>query len=187
MTRLVDPHIRYHRSYLVASDESAASGDSRDGDGVWREEADDSYAGFEFTRKGLEDPARFEALVAHRLRAKEPDAPRRSDWVPCTFVWMVDDPDTDIGSVAIRHELNDYLLDRGGHIGYSVRPSARRQGHATAALRQSLGVARGAIGLDRVLVTCQDDNAASRAVIEASGGVYEDTRDHTRRYWITTR
>ncbi len=132
MTRLVDPHIRYHRSYLVASDEFAMSGDSRDGDGVGREDADDSYAGFEFTRKGLE-------------------------------------------------------VDRGGHIGYSVRPSARRQGHATAALRQSLGVARDAIGLDRVLVTCRDDNAASRAVIEACGGVYEDARDHTRRYWITTR
>jgi predicted acetyltransferase len=186
MTRLVDPHVRYQRSYLDASDEFAASGDTRDGDGLWQEEAEGGYTGFVFTRARIEDRAAFEAFVAHRRRAREADAPRRPGWVPCTFLWITNDADTYVGSLAIRHQLNDYLFTKGGHIGYSVRPSARRQGHATAALRLSLEVARERLGLERVLVTCAEDNPASRTVIEACGGTYEDSREHTRRYWITT-
>ena len=41
-------------------------------------------------------------------------------------------------------------------------------------------------GLDRVLVTCDEDNVASRRTIERGGGVYEDSRNGKRRYWITT-
>ena len=84
-----------------------------------------------------------------------------------------------------RHELTDFLLEQGGHIGYSIRPSARRQGHASAALRQVLELAA-EMGHERVLLTCDEDNIASRAIIEGVGGEYEDSRVGTRRYWVPT-
>lgn len=57
-----------------------------------------------------------------------------------------------------------------GHVGYSVVPWKRRRGHATAALAKLLPIAR-ASGLARVLITCDEDNLASRRVILANGGV----------------
>ena len=100
--------------------------------------------------------------------------------------WVVDDEDDYVGSLALRHELSPFLLREGGHIGYSIRPSARRRGHATAALRLALPVARRDLGLDRVLVTCLESNEGSRRAIEANGGAYEDSRNGTRRYWVPT-
>ena len=90
-----------------------------------------------------------------------------------------------VGRLAIRHRLNDFLLDVGGHIGYDVRPSRRREGHAREMLRQALPWAHG-LGIDSALVTCDDDNAASLRVIEAAGGVLEDVRGVKRRYWVRT-
>ena len=94
-----------------------------------------------------------------------------------------------VGRVSIRFALNDYLADTGGHVGYGVRPAHRRRGFAREMLRQSLVIIR-AEGIDRVLVTCDDDNVGSAAVIAANGGVYEDTRrdrfggPDKRRFWI---
>jgi len=70
--------------------------------------------------------------------------------VPATFLVAQVGGDL-VGRVSIRHELNDFLAEFGGHIGYAVRPQCRRRGHATEILRQSLVVARGE-GVERVLV-----------------------------------
>jgi predicted acetyltransferase len=112
----------------------------------------------------------------------------RGRFVPNTF--LVAEVDGDIvGRVSIRHELNDYLVREGGHIGYCVLPGYRRHGYATEILRQALIVAR-ASGVDRVLVTCEDSNVASIKVIEACGGKLdsiielESFTDRVRRYWI---
>lgn len=108
-------------------------------------------------------------------------------FVPATVFWIVDDaePDRVLGSLQLRHELNDFLFEQGGHIGYGVRPSARGRGVATAALAASVAYAGSELGLDRVLVTCDTDNDASRRTIERGGGVLEDIRGDKRRYWIT--
>lgn len=94
-----------------------------------------------------------------------------------------------VGRVSIRFEMNDFLSWRGGHIGYAVREGYRRRGFATQILSQALLIAR-ANGVERVLVTCDDDNVGSSSVIERCGGVLEqvvpaDADDVAfRRYWI---
>jgi predicted acetyltransferase len=113
------------------------------------------------------------------------DLPAR--WVPSTFL-VADVGGTIVGRASIRHELNDFLLHEGGHVGYGVLPEHRRRGYATEILRQSLVVLR-ATGVDRVLVTCDETNAGSIRVIEGHGGVLESTvdgekGDRVRRYWI---
>lgn len=102
------------------------------------------------------------------------DSPRPPGDVPSTTLWWVEGQEY-LGRIAIRHRLTESLLEVGGHIGYDVRPSARRRGHATAMLRAALPAAHD-LGIDPALLTCDVDNAASRAVIERNGGVLVDQR-----------
>lgn len=88
-----------------------------------------------------------------------------------------------IGFLHLRLRLSDHLLQKGGHIGYSVRPSQQGKGYAKAMLEQGLLLAKSK-NISRVLVTCDEDNAASRAVILANGGQLEDVREGVERYWI---
>ena len=98
-----------------------------------------------------------------------------------------------VGRVAIRHRLNDALRRVGGHIGYVVVPEFRRQGHASTILRMALRIAHDSLGIERVLVTCDDDNIGSIRTIENNGGVLEevisgpDLDRPKRRYWIDAR
>jgi predicted acetyltransferase len=100
-----------------------------------------------------------------------------------TTLWWVED-DAYLGRLTIRHHLTPSLHAYGGHIGYAVRPAARRRGHATAMLRAALPYARQTLGIDPVLITCDDTNTGSRRVIEACGGVFEDQREEKLRFWI---
>ena len=112
--------------------------------------------------------------------------------VPSTFLFAFAGPRI-VGRVAIRHRLNDWLEQVGGHIGYVVVPEFRRQGYATEILRQALHIAREQLGLERVLLTCDDDNVGSIRTIEKNGGVLEDVvggsapEKPQRRYWIDLR
>ncbi|GLW29217.1 hypothetical protein Areg01_21570 [Actinoplanes regularis] len=129
-------------------------------------------------------PEGFGAYVGRLHSQALADSPRPEGFVPSTTLWWVEDEHY-LGRLAIRHRLTASLLEAGGHIGYDVRPSARRRGHATAMLRAALPVARG-LGIASALVTCDLTNAASRKVIEANGGVFEDQRGEKLRFWVPT-
>ena len=109
-------------------------------------------------------------------------------WVPSTFLVGVV-PGHLVGRVSIRHRLNAKLTEVGGHIGYVTRPAFRGRGYATEMLRQALAVAR-EVGLDRVLLTCDDSNLTSAATIKRCGGRLEsvlparDGAPAKQRYWI---
>lgn len=91
-----------------------------------------------------------------------------------------------LGGIALRHEFTDYV-QWAGHIGFGIRPTARRRGLAAWALDQILHEAR-ALGTDRVLVVCATHNVGSAKTIERVGGVVEEIRNTkhgpVRRYWI---
>lgn len=110
--------------------------------------------------------------------------------VPYSEWWLLDGKDM-LGRVSLRHSLTDFLHTYGGHIGYAVRASARRQGHGRAMINHALEAARN-LGINPVLVTCRVDNEGSIRIIEGAGGVLENTIPHyipgaadMRRYWIT--
>ncbi|MCA2212072.1 GNAT family N-acetyltransferase [Jidongwangia harbinensis] len=175
MPELITPTARLHRQWLDARDDWGR-GVHQDGSGLRADDEVDSADGF--------------AAWVDRITAEsDPERPPAEGRVPCTY-WWIAEGDTVLGSISLRHELNDFLLRAGGHIGYGVRPSARRRGLAGYALGVVLGHARER-GLDRVLITCHETNEGSRRTIERHGGVLEDVRDtelgRTRRYWIALR
>jgi predicted acetyltransferase len=128
----------------------------------------------------------FAAWLERLRRQADESVPVAPDRVHATYWWIVED-DTYLGAISLRHRLNDLLLRAGGHIGYGVRPSARRRGAASFALGEVLRHAR-ARGMARALVTCDNANIASARTIERNGGVLENVCDTelglTRRYWI---
>ncbi len=96
---------------------------------------------------------------------------RQVGYRDCVF-WLVDDG-TYVGQSSIRPELGTpYLITYGGHIGYSIRPSHRQRGYGRRILQLTLERCR-EFGLERALVTCDEDNTPSRRIIEANGGDFE--------------
>ena len=169
MPELILPTTRLHAAFLECRDEWGP-GLHEDGFGLG---ADDD----------VDSPDGFAAWVRARLRLTHPagaPCPQERHGSPR---WIVEDGQV-LGGIVLRHIFDD----RVGHIGYGVRPSARRRGLASWALGEMLGEARAALGVDRVLIPCLADNVASARTIERNGGVLEGIRDtghgSVRRYWI---
>lgn len=113
-----------------------------------------------------------------------------AEYVTRTTYWLVDD-DKFLGQIDIRHRLTPALEKYGGHIGYAIAFGIFNKGLGTKMLELALPKAK-ELGLNKVLITCDDDNIGSARVIEKNGGILQDKikniRDEkeitTRRYWI---
>jgi predicted acetyltransferase len=109
--------------------------------------------------------------------------------VPQTTYWLVRGGKTIVAASNLRHALTDHLEHEGGHIGYATRPSQRRKGYGTRLCALTLEKAR-AMGMKRILITCDEDNIASARIIEKNGGKLEnkvvsrETGKVKNRYWI---
>ncbi|MEK9134718.1 MAG: GNAT family N-acetyltransferase [Patescibacteria group bacterium] len=167
--QLILPSLKYKASYIEALEES-------------KNETEETQL-----NKPAENQSFEEFVQQLNDNAKGINLPE--GYVPATMLWLIDKNKV-IGRVQIRHELNDYLMKYGGHIGYYIRPSKRMMGYGTKILELALVYAE-KLGLSKVLITCDDDNFGSRRIIEANGGILENIitvekgKPKRRRYWIT--
>ena len=108
--------------------------------------------------------------------------------VPQT-VYIAIDNDEMVGAVVLRYQLNDDLLKYAGHMAFSVHPKMRRRGYGKQILSAAVNMCRDK-GIDKVLLTCDKDNIASKHLIESCGGALENEimlgDKPVLRYWINT-
>lgn len=164
------PTEAYKEQILAYKEEFIRNGDSLDG------------------TAGLHAAETFEEWYAALLDNSKEET-KREGRVPATTYLVIRMEDSAlVGMIDIRHRLNDYLFECGGHIGYSVRKSERRKGYATEMLKRSLMACR-ELGIAKVLVTCDKNNIASARTILSNGGILEneiiEDDGITQRYWIT--
>ncbi|HEX3784655.1 MAG TPA: GNAT family N-acetyltransferase [Pseudonocardiaceae bacterium] len=181
MPELVLPDVAIQRSFLAAMAEFRAEGRGAEDD---LSMIGNELRGFSAT---WDSEGGFADYLAALRADADPDHPRPADRVACTSWWWVEGTEY-LGRIAVRHRLTDCLRVAGGHIGYDIRPTARRSGHATAMLRAVLPEAL-ALGVKpAALVTIDPDNVGSRKATEANGGVLEDVGGPFGlcRYWIPT-
>jgi len=119
----------------------------------------------------IESVAGFANWVGLWLGRTHPAGERCPPTPHCSPRWIVEDGRV-LGGIVLRHIFDDQV----GHIGYGVRPSARRRGVASWALGQMLLETRAALNIDQALVPCLDENIASARTIESQGGVLEGLR-----------
>src|SRR5689334_21891800 len=80
------------------------------------------YTGTAFGRGELTMPEFLQSLVD-----QEDPAKLQPGYVPQTNFWILDESNTLVGSLQMRHTLNDALREHGGHIGYYIAPQHRRK------------------------------------------------------------
>ncbi|WP_262298841.1 GNAT family N-acetyltransferase [Microvirga sesbaniae] len=137
------------------------------------------------------DPERFLHDLYHSPMVRLADG-QEVPRLPAHDYWISDG--TFCGRIGFRFQpgTEELPLAVYGHIGYTIVPWKQRRGYATQALRMILPVCRSE-GFSRVLITCDDDNDASRKVILANGGIPAGSVPHNRRpghvklaFWVPT-
>jgi predicted acetyltransferase len=161
---LIRPSEKLREAFADMAAEFAASGDLR-------------YAA---------DAEDFIAYLTVRREREKNGREVPAGWVPDSHFWLVDEGRV-LGCSRLRHRLTPELEREGGHVGYDIRPSARRKGYGTLLLRLTLAWA---MSMESIRVTCDADNAASVRVIEKNGGMLDGevmsarSGKMIRQYWI---
>lgn len=106
----------------------------------------------------------------------------REGRVPQSFFWLYAD-EVPVGYGKIRHRLTERLIDDGGHMGYSIRPSERGKGYGKLQLKFLLERAK-EIGIDKVLLTIHSNNINSLEVAMKNGGIIEKQDENKCWVWI---
>jgi predicted acetyltransferase len=170
--KLIKVSAEYAEQIQEYRQEFLDAGDSMDGCGSLRRIADP----MEYIKK-CKDYERPETLPEGLVIATQ-------------FLFIRESDNRLVGMIQVRHYFNDYLSKYGGNIGYSIRPSERQKGYAKAMLAAVLPFCR-EIKLEKILITCNDNNIASEKTILSNGGIYESTvyepgeNINLKRFWIT--
>ncbi len=169
MLKLIQPSIEYREQILNYKKEFLLNSDSMAG------------------TAGLERCGSFEEWLQN-VYANSINETVHEGLVPETVYLAIRTEDNHlVGMIEIRHELNDFLLQHGGNISYSVRITERRRGYAIEMLNLAL-IESKKLGLRRVLITCDKKNIASAKTVLKNGAVLENEVDEgsriTQRYWI---
>ena len=168
---LIKPTAEYGTQIMEYRQEFLDAGDSMDGCGPLR---------------------RFDNSLEYLRACKDYETPETvpENLVQATqFICIRKSDNKLVGMIQVRHCFNEYLEKYAGHIGYSVRPSERRQGYAKKMLKMVLPFCR-EIGIKKVLISCSDGNIGSEKTILSNGGVYESTvlepnsNRYLKRFWI---
>jgi predicted acetyltransferase len=152
-------------------------------EGLREFQAEPRFADLDVTPIAADFPA---YVAAQRARADAANLPPGQR--PESVFWLVDG-ETFVGRLSIRTTREEALIRTIGNIGYMIRPSRRRMGYGTAILALALPAAK-ALGMAHILVTCDEDNTASRKIIERNGGLLEGATPSrsspglTLRFWI---
>ena len=171
---LVTPSVKYKNSFIQAVIEyQAINADDRKD--IYKLKVDELQKNF--------------SLYIEKLLSESEGKNLPHGYVPQTTYWLIDN-DEFIGRVSIRHRLTEHLLKEGGHIGYDIRPSKRKMGYGKRILELSLPKTK-SLGITKILVTCNETNVASKRIIEANGGVFENAveiqkgKPRKLSYWIS--
>lgn len=129
----------------------------------------------------------FEAWLDFIESIENPNHPLEN-LVPAHQYLLVDNHHKVIGMLNLRLELNDYLANFGGHIGYSIHPNLQGMGFGKKILSLVIPIAYD-LKIYRLLITADQENIASQKVIENAGGIYADKRQDkdgnwVKRYWL---
>lgn len=179
MPKLVTPSVRFQNSFLEAAGEYRREFQGTGNERIKR------YADLDLEK--LRDPGEFGKFTEKLI------AQARGEGLPEGFVrdsvfWLANGEEF-IGQVNIRHRLTPLLMKTGGHIGYDIRPTKRKQGYGKLILKLALEKAK-ELGIKDILVTCDATNIGSKKVIETNGGKFESQvkgepgKPDKLRYWI---
>lgn len=166
--RLLRPSIEYKQQVLDYKKEFMENGDDLAGTSYLQE-----YDIYEEWMKFVLD--------------NEKESTKYTEVTGSVFLAVNEEDNKLIGIINIRHSLNEYLYNYGGHIGYSVTKNQRRKGYAKKMLKMALGECK-KLEMNKILVTCDAENIASAKTIKSCGGILENeilnNGKLTQRYWI---